>query len=116
MDGYNGAAERVPSGGGGNLTVDPDARQPMQADELDQVHDLGLGAAQEKLAVATAESIREHRQVHHQRSIGEVEITQVDDDIGLSPKSQHERAPAQALGAPILVSGTQQHRRVVGEL
>jgi hypothetical protein len=34
----------------------------------------------------------------------------------LCAKSQHERAPAQALRAPILVSGAQQHRRVVGEL
>jgi hypothetical protein len=88
----------------------------VQAHQLDQVPDLGIGAAQKKPAIAAAQAIREHRQVHHQRRVGEIKVTQIDDDIGLSTKGEHERSPAKALGTPILVSGAQQHRRVVGEL
>jgi hypothetical protein len=76
----------------------------VEANELDQVHDLWLGPAQEKLAVAAAQSIREHRQIHHQGRIGEIKVTQIDDDIGLSAKSEHKSAPTKALGAPILVT------------
>jgi hypothetical protein len=99
-----------------NLPVDPDAGQPVEAHQLDQVPDLWLGAVQEKFAVAAAQAIGEHRQVHHQGRIGEIKVAEVDQDIGLSAKGEHERAPAKALGTPILVSGAKQHRRVVGEL
>ena len=88
----------------------------MEADQFDQVHDLWLGAAQHQLAVAAAQAIREHRQVHHQGRVGDLKVTEVDDDNGLSAKSEHERSPAKALGPPILVSSAQKHRRVVGEL
>jgi hypothetical protein len=41
-------------GHGGNRAVDPDPRQPMQADKLNQVHDLWLGPLQQELALAAA--------------------------------------------------------------
>jgi hypothetical protein len=99
-----------------DLSVDPDAGQPVEAHQLDQVPDLRLGPVQKKFAIPAAQAIREHRQVDHQGRIGEVKVAEIDQDIGLSAKSEHERAPAKALGTPILVSCAKQHRRVVGEL
>jgi hypothetical protein len=72
--------------------------------KLNQIPDLRLGSLQQQLAVATTQAIRKHRQVHHQRRVGEVKVAEIDYDIGLSAKSEHKGAPPKALGTPILVS------------
>ena len=76
----------------------------METNELNQVLDLRLGPVQEQLAVPATQSIREHRQIHHQRGIGEIEVAQVDENIGLSSESEHQSSPTKALGTPILVA------------
>jgi hypothetical protein len=68
-----------------------DAWEPMQADKLDQVHDLGLGALQQQPALTPAQTVRKHRQIDHQRGIREHEITQIDDHITLRAEGKHER-------------------------
>jgi hypothetical protein len=93
-----------------------DARKPVQANELDEMHDLRLSALQKQPPFTATQAIREHRQVDHQRRIGKYEVTQIDEHIALCAEREHERASAQTLCAPILVPGAKQHRRVVGEL
>jgi hypothetical protein len=61
-----------------------DAREAVQADELDQPLDLRLGAAQQQLATAPAQAPGEQCQVDHQRCVGEGEFGEVDDDVSLS--------------------------------
>ena len=88
----------------------------MQPDKLDQIHDLRLGALEQERALATPQAVGEHRQVDHQGGVGEHQIPQVDGDIALGAEGENKRPPAKALRTPILVSGAQEDRRVVGEL
>ena len=76
----------------------------------------GCGPCSSRRALAAPQAVREHREVNHQRRVREYEISEVDEDIALGPECEDERSSPEALGAPILVPGTQQHRRVVGEL
>jgi hypothetical protein len=93
-----------------------DAWQPVQADKLDQVHDLGLRALQQQPPLTAPQAIRQHREVQHQCRIRENQIPEVDEDIALSPKCENKSSSPEALGASILVSGTDEHRRVIGKL
>jgi len=88
----------------------------MEPNQLDQVHDLGFGAPQQDAAPPAPQTVGEHRQVDHQRGVGKVQIAQIYDHIRLSAECEHQSPPAKALGTPILIPGTEQHRRVVGEL
>ena len=61
----------------------------MQADELDQMHDLRLRALQQQAPLtAPPQAMREHRQVDHQRGVGEHKITQVDEHIALCAEGE----------------------------
>jgi metal-sulfur cluster biosynthetic enzyme len=71
---------------------------------------------QEQAPLATAQAVREHRQVDHQRRVGEHQVAQIDKDVTLGPEREYKSPSAQALRAPILVPGTQQYRWVVGKL
>jgi metal-sulfur cluster biosynthetic enzyme len=88
----------------------------MQADQLDQVHDLRLRTLQEQPPLAPPQAVREHREVDHQRGVGEDQIAQIHEDVTLGAKGEHERASAKTLRAPILIPGAEKHRRVVGKL
>jgi hypothetical protein len=88
----------------------------VQADQLDQVHDLGLGPVQDQSPLAPTQAVRQHRQVDHQGRVSEHEATQIHEDVTLSAKGEYERPSTKALRTPILVSGAKQHRRVGGEL
>jgi hypothetical protein len=52
----------------------------VEADDLDEALDLGLGAADEELAAGLAEAAGDHGQVDHQRGVGEDQLVEVDED------------------------------------
>jgi hypothetical protein len=100
----------------GRRDVEPHARQPVQPDQLDQRHDLGLGAAQQNRTAPAPEPPREHRQVEHQRRVGEHQLAEVDDDVTLGPESPGQGPAPEPLCRPILVAATAQSRRLVLEV
>ena len=88
----------------------------MEPDELDQPLDLRLRAAQEQHAPPSSKPAGEHRQVEHQRGVGEHEIAEVDDQVSVSPERTNHRPTAEALSCPVLVSRAPQNGRLVREL
>jgi hypothetical protein len=75
----------------------------MQADKLDQVHDLGLRALQQQPSLATPQAVREHGEVEHQRRVRKNQVAEIDKNITLSPKREDQRPSPEALRAPILI-------------
>jgi hypothetical protein len=88
----------------------------VQPDELDQRADLRLGAAQQQRAALRAEPLGEHREVDHQRGIGEHELGQIDDYIGLRAERARQSWPASSLCRPILIPAASQNRRFFIEI
>ena len=74
--------------GGGPL--ERDARKPVQPDDLDQLPDLGLGAVQAHEPAVRAQPAGEHREIEHQREVGEDELGQIDDHIGLGAQGARQ--------------------------
>ena len=105
---------RLRQSGGGPFEQDP--WEPVQADELDQRADLRLSVAQQDRAAAHPQPARQHRQVEHQRRVGEHELGEVDDDIRLRSDRAHECAAPTRLRRPVLVSAATQDRRFVSKL
>lgn len=71
---------------------------------------------QKQRTPAAAKPVRKHREVEHQRRVCEDEATHVDGHVVLSSKGACQRAPPQALSAPILVTDAQEQRRAVDEI
>jgi hypothetical protein len=88
----------------------------VEPDQLDQRVDLRLGAAQADLAPLRPQTTREHREVDHQRRIGERELAQVDDHISFGLDRTRQRPPPAALRASILVTSAPQRRGLVIEI
>jgi len=88
----------------------------MQPDELDQRQDLRLGAAQQDRAPATPDPPGEHRQVEHQRRVGEHQLAEVDADIRLGAERPCQGSAPAALSGAVLVSGAPEDRGVVSKL
>ncbi len=88
----------------------------MQANHLDQRPNLRLGVAQQDRTPVRAQPPSQHRQVEHQRGVGEGQVGEVDDHVGLGAQRSRQGAPAATLGAAILVSRTAQDRRLVVEV
>jgi hypothetical protein len=78
-----GATAGTPPGSGerGGSALESHARQPMKTDKLDQGSDLRLRPAQQKLPATGAQPAREHRQIDHQRGVGEHQLAQVDHHV-----------------------------------
>ena len=70
----------APGSGRQRRAVDRDAGQPVQPDDLDEPQDLRLRAADQDLPTRVAYAPRDHRDVHHQRWVGEDEVVQVDEE------------------------------------
>jgi hypothetical protein len=96
------AVERSGEGRGG--PVELYAGQPVQAEELDQSPDLGLGAAQEDGAAVGTQTPGQHGQVEHQRRVGEDQSREVDDDVGLRANRARESPATDSLRTPVLVA------------
>ncbi len=81
----------------------------MQPHRLDEGEDLGLGSPEAKRPAADSQSPRDHRQVKHQRSIGEHELGEVDDDVGLCADRADERLAATTLRRPVFITTAPEH-------
>ena len=54
--------------------VDVHAGEAVQSDQLDQAADMRLGAAEAQGPPAHPQTLRDHRQVDHQRRVGEAQL------------------------------------------
>ena len=97
-------------------SFEANAGQPVQPDHLDQRPDLRLRPAQEDRAAALAQAPREHRQVDHQRRVGEHQLTQIDHDVGIRTDRTDHRLATTSLRSPILVSRAAKDRRLLLEV
>ena len=88
----------------------------MQPDRLDQDLNLGLGTDEVDRPPVLAQPTRDHREVEHQRRIGEHQIAEVDDQIRLGADRARQGLPPRALRASILVAATAKSRRLVIEV
>jgi metal-sulfur cluster biosynthetic enzyme len=88
----------------------------MQAHQLDQLEDLRLRAAEAKRAATGPEPPRDHRQIKHQRRVGEHELGEVDDDVVLGCDRADEGLAPRALGGPVLVPTAPEYGRFVIEV
>jgi metal-sulfur cluster biosynthetic enzyme len=93
-----------------------DPGEPVDPHRLDQRAYLRLGSAQQDRPPAAPQPPREHRQVEHQRDVGEPELGQIDDDIGLRAQGAGERATANSLRAAVLVAAAAEDRGCLGEV
>jgi hypothetical protein len=71
------------SGDDGRRTLEHDARETVQTDELDQRPNLRLGSTQQDRAPVRAQPSRQHREVEHQRGVCKRQFREIDDHIGL---------------------------------
>ena len=76
---------------------EPDRRQAVQADVLDQRHHLGLSAAHQDLAPLRPQPTGQDREVEHHRGVRERQLGQVDGHVRLRAKRADHRAPPPAL-------------------
>jgi hypothetical protein len=88
----------------------------VKADDLDHRPDLGLGAPQQDRPPTHAQTSSEHREIQHQRGVGEDELAQIDDDVILGGERAGERRAPAALRRPVLVAATAQDRGLVLEV
>ena len=68
---------------GESRPVGRDAREAVEADELDEPLDLRLRAAQRHPAPGLAQAPGDHREVHHQRRVGERQLREVHEQIAV---------------------------------
>jgi metal-sulfur cluster biosynthetic enzyme len=107
------ASERVCSGERRPLGLH--ARQPVQPDQLDQALDLRLRAAQRHPAAGLAQAAGHHREVDHQRGVGERQLREVDEQVAVRRERPRERSAPQRLRGPILITGAGEDRRFFAE-
>ena len=88
----------------------------MQADHLDHRADLGLRASQQNRSAADPQAPGEHREVEHQRCIGEHQLAEIDDHVGLGTQRASQRGSPASLRGPILVAAATEDRRLVIEV
>lgn len=87
----------------------------MQPEVLDHGHDLRLGADQPERAAPAAQAARDHRQIRHQRAVGEHQFAEVDDDILVRAQGPNEGLSAEALGVAVFITRTPEDWRAVAE-
>ena len=107
---------RLRLGERGCRSLELDARQPVQTDDLDQGSDLGLGAAQSEGSPVSTKAAGQHREVEHQRRVSERQLTEIDDHIGLGANRPGQRLTPRSLRGSVLVALAAQGRRLVIEV
>ena len=107
---------RNPLDDGRRRSLELDAGQLVDAHHLDQGPDLRLCAAQQDRTPVAAQPAGEHREVEHQRHVGEAELGEIDDHVGLGAEGARQSAAPDSLGAAVLVAGAAQDRRAFGEI
>ncbi len=100
----------------GRRALEPDAREPVQAKGLDQRPDLRLGALEQDRLPVSPQPARHHGEIKHQRSIGEHQLVQVNDDVRLGPNGTGQRLPSEPLRVPVFVATAAKRWRLVIEV
>jgi hypothetical protein len=88
----------------------------VQTHVLDQCPDLRLGAAQVDGASPHPQPPSEHREVEHQRSVGETELAEINDHVGLGTDGARQRLAPRALRRSVLVAAAAQNAVPVIEI
>jgi hypothetical protein len=88
----------------------------MEPEHLDQGADLGLGAADTDRPAVRSQPASQEGEVEHQRGIGEHQLGEIDDDIGLRADGSGQRGPPESLGVAVLVATAAEGRRLVVEV
>jgi hypothetical protein len=88
----------------------------MQSDKLDQRPDLRLRPTQQDRASSGAQAAGEHREIEHQRRVGEHEIGEVDDDVCLRTERAGDGLASAALRRAVLIAGAPENSRCVVEV
>jgi metal-sulfur cluster biosynthetic enzyme len=88
----------------------------VQTNQLDQGSDLWLSAAELDRPSVGTEATGQHGQIEHQRSVGEHELGEIDDDIALGMDRSRERLSADTLRVAILIPAAAKCRRCVIEV
>ena len=88
----------------------------MQTEHLDQRADLRLCSADADRAAVSPEPASQDREVEHQRGVGEDELGEVDDDVGLRANGPGQGWTPHALSIAVLVTAATKGRRLVVEV
>ena len=100
---------------GGGAVDEHDGGKPVQPDELDEPADVRPGTVDVHAALALAQPPRDHREVEHERRVGEPQGGEVDHEVAAGADRSRQRGSAQRDGGAILVAGYAQSGWVVGE-
>jgi metal-sulfur cluster biosynthetic enzyme len=108
-----GRAAQDRDGGSGQRrrrTLEPDTRETVETDELNQRPDLWLSAPEQDRAPPGAQAARDHCQIEHQRRVREHELAEIDDYVRLGSDGAGQSLPTTTLSRPVLVTPTAQSR------
>ena len=92
------------------------AREAMKPEHLDQGADLGLGAADTDRPAVRPQPPSQDGEVEHQRGVGEHQLGEIDDDVGLRAYRSGQRGAANSLSVAVLIAMTAEGRRLVVEV
>jgi hypothetical protein len=88
----------------GSRILDDDAREPVQADDLDDAPDLRLRAADTDETAGPAQAPGDDREVEQKRAVREGQLAQVDDEVALGGERAREGPAAPPPRRDVLVS------------
>jgi metal-sulfur cluster biosynthetic enzyme len=88
----------------------------MQTHELDQRADLGLGTAQQDRPTVGAQAPSQNGDVEHQWGVGEDQLGQIDDDVGLGTNRSRQSGSTDGLRVAIFIATAAERGRLVIEV
>ncbi len=92
------------------------AREAMQPEHLDQSADLGLGAADTDRPAVRPQPPSQDGEVEHQRGVGEHQLAEIDDHVGLGADRSGQRGASKSLRIAVLIATAAEGRRLVVEV
>jgi hypothetical protein len=92
------------------------AREAIEPEQLDQGADLGLGAAHTDRPAVRPQPPSQEGEVEHQRGVGEYQLGEIDDDVGLRADRTRQRGTPKSLGIAVLIAAAAEGRRLVVEV
>jgi hypothetical protein len=88
----------------------------MEPEHLDQGADLGLGAAHTDRPAVCPQPPSQEGEVEHQRGVGEHQLGEIDDDVGLRADRTRQRGTPKSLRIAVLIAAAAEGRRLVVEV
>ena len=100
------------SGQRGSGPGEPHRGQPVEPDGLDQAADVRLRAGQPEGASLRPQALREAREVHDDRGVGEGQLREVHDDVARSAQGCGDGAATAPTRRAILVPRDHEYREL----